>query len=51
MGSKEMFKIDDYEISENTAPYIIAEISANHNGKIEMLLKLLIWQSVRAQMP
>ena len=36
-----MFKIDGYEISENTAPYIIAEISANHNGKIENAFKII----------
>jgi N-acetylneuraminate synthase len=36
-----MFKIDDYEISENYAPYIIAEISANHNGKIENAFKII----------
>ena len=41
MGSNEMFKIDDYEISENNAPYIIAEISANHNGKIENAFKII----------
>ena len=41
MGSNEMFKIDGYEISENNAPYIIAEISANHNGKIENAFKII----------
>jgi pseudaminic acid synthase len=41
MGSNEMFKIDGYEISENNPPYIIAEISANHNGKIENALKII----------
>ena len=30
-----MFKIDGCEIGQNYPPYIIAEISANHNGKIE----------------
>lgn len=37
----EMFKIDGYEISENAEPYIIAEISANHNGKIENAFKII----------
>ena len=41
MGSNEMFKIDDYEISENNSPYIVAEISANHNGKIENAFKII----------
>ena len=41
MGSNEMFKIDGYEISENNVPYIIAEISANHNGKIENAFKII----------
>ena len=36
-----MFEIDGCEISENTAPYIIAEISANHNGKIENAFKII----------
>ena len=36
-----MFEIDGYVISENTAPYIIAEISANHNGKIENAFKII----------
>jgi N-acetylneuraminate synthase len=29
-----LFKINNYEISINNPPYIIAEISANHNGSI-----------------
>ena len=37
----EMFAIDDYEIGESTAPYIIAEIAANHNGKIENAFKII----------
>lgn len=36
-----MFAIDGYEIGESTAPYIIAEISANHNGKIENAFKII----------
>jgi len=36
-----MFVIDDYEIGESAAPYIIAEISANHNGKIENAFKII----------
>lgn len=36
-----MFKIDGCEISETNAPYIIAEMSANHNGKIENAFKII----------
>lgn len=36
-----MIEIDGYEIGEHSAPYIIAEISANHNGKIENALKII----------
>ena len=36
-----MFEIDGYEISTQNAPYIIAEISANHNGKIENAFKII----------
>jgi len=34
-------KIDEIEISEVKKPYIIAEISANHNGKIERALDMI----------
>lgn len=34
-------KIDDRVIGSNYKPYVIAEISANHNGKIENALKLI----------
>ncbi len=34
-------KIDGIEISRNHPPYIIAEISANHNGAIAKALKLI----------
>ena len=30
-----VFTIDSREISDNFPPYIIAEVSANHNGSIE----------------
>lgn len=33
--------IADREISENTSPYIIAEISANHNGNIQNAFKII----------
>ena len=36
-----MIEIDGYEISEHSAPYIIAEISANHNGKIENAFNII----------
>ena len=36
-----MFEIDNHEISEHVPPYIIAEISANHNGKIDNAFKLI----------
>ena len=29
------------EISRNQPPYIIAELSANHNGKLETALKII----------
>ena len=36
-----MFEIDGCKISEDVPPYIIAEISANHNGKIENAFKII----------
>lgn len=36
-----MFEIDGREIGSNSPPYIIAEISANHNGKIENAFKII----------
>ena len=33
------FKIEDREISENKLPYIVAELSANHNGSLDRALK------------
>ena len=36
-----MFEIDGYQISTETAPYIVGEISANHNGKIENAFKII----------
>ncbi|MEM7358551.1 MAG: pseudaminic acid synthase [Pseudomonadota bacterium] len=38
---KQIINIDGREISPNHAPYIIAEMSANHNGKIENAFYLL----------
>lgn len=39
--NKEKFVIENVEISTNHPPYIIAEISANHNGSIENAFKLI----------
>ena len=33
--------IDGREISSSQTPYIIAELSANHNGKLETALKII----------
>ncbi len=38
---KNKIKIDGFEISENSRPYIIAEMSGNHNGNIDRALKLI----------
>ena len=35
------FKINDLEIDVNSKPYLIAEVSANHNGSIDRALKLI----------
>ncbi len=35
------FKINDLIINSESKPYIIAEVSANHNGSIERALKLI----------
>ena len=34
-------KIDNREISKNFPPYIIAELSANHNGNITKAFELI----------
>ena len=34
-------KINESTIGENTPPYIIAELSGNHNGKINRALELI----------
>ena len=36
-----MFKIDGREISGKQEPYVIAELSANHNGDIERAFKII----------
>lgn len=36
-----IFKIGNYNISINSTPFIIAELSANHNGKLSNLFKLI----------
>ena len=33
--------IENYTISEGSKPYIIAEVSGNHNGSIEKALRLI----------
>ena len=36
-----IIKLDSRSISQNSRPYFIAEISGNHNGKIENAIKLI----------
>lgn len=38
---KKVIDIDNVSIGEGCAPYIIAEMSANHNGRIENALKII----------
>ena len=38
---RSMFEINGHEIGETQPPYIIAEISANHNGKIDNAFKII----------
>lgn len=35
------FKIGNFNITSNSTPFIIAELSANHNGKLSNLFKLI----------
>ena len=39
--SNSLMKIKDRQIGENHPPYIIAELSANHNGSLERALKTI----------
>jgi len=39
--TKQIITIDGREISQGTSPYIIAEMSANHNGDIENAFKII----------
>ncbi len=39
--NKSMFRIGKRIISKSSEPFIIAEISGNHNGKIENVLKMI----------
>lgn len=41
MSIKKLINIDGKKIGREYAPYIIAEVSANHNGKIENAFKLI----------
>ncbi len=43
MVIKEM-NINGRKIGPQEPPYIIAEMSANHNGDIKMHMELLIWR-------
>jgi len=36
------FDIDTTRVGENCPPYIVAEISANHNGSIDEAKKIII---------
>ena len=35
------FSIDKFKINSNSSPFIIAELSANHNGNIKNIFKLI----------
>lgn len=54
MGSK-LFCIGDYEISNDSSPYMIAEIGINHNGDLQIAKKLIDganaanWNAVKFQ--
>lgn len=41
MNTSPFITIDGRTISENFSPYVIAEVSANHNGSLENALKLI----------
>ena len=38
---KNKIKINNFTISEKSRPYIVAELSANHNGKIDNVFKAI----------
>ena len=40
MTNRKIF-IDNKEISADVPPYIIAEVSANHNGSLDNVFKLI----------
>ena len=41
MGSKAHFEIAGRPIGPDHPPYVIAELSANHNGRLEKALELI----------
>lgn len=41
MNSKEVIRIDGRAIGDTFPPYVIAELSANHNGRLETALRIL----------
>ncbi len=41
MNSKEVIRIDGRAIGDTCPPYVIAELSANHNGRLETALRIL----------
>ena len=43
------FKIGNREISDNTAPFVIAEIGINHEGSIDKAVQMVDEQPMRVR--